>query len=166
MLSSGSSASTGLSHLTFTPCYGSCSHRPRLQMRPRRHTAMEHSCGSGRAGPGPAPHCAWATWSSSNPCLCLLAPHTEWEHLGRRGNICTGVFTARQSIFGLMHPFHQHFLLHWGESFLGNTALSNPEEGWSSGEINNAKWSLMESNVLLPPPHLPSPSARTWVRSA
>ena len=104
--------------------------------------------------------------SSSNPCLCLLAPHTEWEHLGRRGNICTGVSTARQSIFGLMHPFHQHFLLHWGESFLGNTALSNPEEGWSSGEINNAKWSLMESDVLLPPPHLPSPSARTWVRSA
>ena len=98
--------------------------------------------------------------SSSTPCPCFLAPHTEWEHLGRCGNICTGVFTARQSVFGWMHLFHQHFLLQWGESFLDNTALSDPEESWSSGEINNAKWSLRESNALLlptPPPLPPQP---------
>ena len=57
------------------------------------------------------------------PLSVFPAPHTEWEHPGGCGNICTGVFTARQSIFGLMHAFHQHFLLHWGKSLLDNTLL-------------------------------------------
>lgn len=39
------------------------SHQPRLQMRTRRHTAREQSWGSGRGGPGPAPHCTRATCS-------------------------------------------------------------------------------------------------------
>lgn len=65
----------------------------------------------------------YSSSSSDTPCLGLLAQHHEWEHLSGCGNSCLCVFTPRQSIFGLMYPLQQHFLLHQGKSLLSNTLV-------------------------------------------